>query len=183
MTGCGGSVEEPTAPALQRQAALPPAGSEPLEDASARLDRFCGALARIIDAEPAGFAPIRGMATGERAWEGRVVPVGLRDCRVEGDYYPGASYVCRGEAMAGGTGELRLGGYQSLAEDVQACLQQPTWYPRLWRQGKDFAFAGGERQTVWRDGASGPKPTVALKIEEDLTRRVYFLRLAVASDR
>ena len=83
--------------------------------------------------------------------------------------------------LAGGSGELLLASYQELAEDVRYCLEQPIWYPRLWRQGQDFEFAGGERQTIWRDGSSGPKPTVALKIEEDLAGRYFYLRLAVAS--
>ena len=130
-----------------------------------------------------GFAAMRGTAVGESSWDGRVVPPGLRGCRVEGDYYPGASYVCRGESLAGGSAALLLPGYRELVQDVGYCLEQPIWYPRLWRQGQDFEFAGGERQTIWRDGGSGPKPTVALKIEEDLAGRFYYLRFAVASDR
>lgn len=182
IAGCGGA-DRPPPPAPQRQAALPPAAAEPVEDEATRRARFCGELARVIDAEPAGFAAMRGTALGERSWDGRVVPSGLRDCRVEGDYYPGASYVCRGESLAGGSAALLLPGYRELVQDVGYCLEQPIWYPRLWRQGQDFEFAGGERQTIWRDGGSGPKPTVALKIEEDLAGRFYYLRLAVASDR
>ena len=181
--GCGGGADKRPPPVPPRQAALPPAESEPAEDAAARRVRFCGDLSRVIDAEPGGFATMRGSAIGDRNWDGRIVPLGLRDCRVEGDYYPGASYVCRGKSLAGGSADLLLPGYQELAEDVGYCLEQPVWYPRLWRQGQDFEFAGGERQTIWRDGASGPKPTVALKIEEDLAGRFYYLRLAVASDR
>jgi hypothetical protein len=181
--GCGGSAEQRPRAAPQRQAALPPSAPEPFEDAASRRTRFCGDLARVIDAESGGFAVMRGPAVGDGSWTGRLVPVGLRDCRVQGDYYPGASYVCRGESLAGGSGELLLASYQELAEDVRYCLEQPIWYPRLWRQGQDFEFAGGERQTIWRDGSSGPKPTVALKIEEDLAGRYFYLRLAVASDR
>lgn len=181
LAGCGGPAEvEP--PPVQRQAALPPARA-PVEDAATQRDRFCGALARIIDAEASGFGPLRGADAGERQWDGVVVPVGLRTCAVEGEYRPGATYVCRGEAIAGGPGDLLLANYQRLAAEVDACLQRPIWYPRIWRQGQDFAFAGGERQIIWRDGSSGPKPNVALKIEEDIGRRLYFLRLAVASDR
>jgi hypothetical protein len=180
LAGCGGPSETSRPP--QQRAALPPARA-PIEDAATRLDRFCGALARIIDAEPKGFGPLRGPDAGERRWDGAVVPAGLRSCAIEGDYFPGAAYVCRGEAIAGGPGDLLLVDYRRLAGDVDACLQRPIWYPRIWRQGQDFAFAGGERQVIWRDGGSGPKPRVALKIEEDLGRGLYFLRLAVASDR
>ena len=181
LFGCGGS-EEVERPPEQRQAALPPARA-PIEDAATRRDRFCGALARIIDAEPAGFGPLRGPGAGERRWDGSVVPAGLGGCEIDGDYYPGATYVCRGEAIVGGPGDLLLADYRQLTNEIDACLQQPIWYPRIWRQGQEFAFAGGERQVIWRDGNSGPKPVVALKIEEDLGRGVYFLRLAVASDR
>ena len=178
--GCGGGADKRPPPVPPRQAALPPAESEPAEDAAARRVRFCGDLSRVIDAEPGGFATMRGPAW--RPALGRPHGAsGSADCRVEGDYYPGASYVCRGEAIGGGSADLLLPGYQKLAEDVGYCLEQPVWYPRMWRQGQDFEFAGGERQTIWRDGSTGPKPTVALKIEEDLAGRFYFLRLAVAS--
>jgi len=181
LAGCGGASDRGRPP-LQQQAALPPARA-PIEDGATRRDRFCDALARIIDAEPAGFGPLRGAHAGERRWEGAVVPAGLRSCAIEGDYFPGATYVCRGEAIAGGPGDLLLGDYRRLAVEVDACLQQPIWYPRLWRQGQDFAFAGGERQVIWRDASTGPKPRVALKIEEEIGSGVYFLRLAVATDR
>jgi hypothetical protein len=181
--GCSGGAEQRPPPAPQRQAALPPSAPEPVEDAASRRAHFCGELARVIDAESGGFVALRGSAVGEASWSGRMVPVGLRDCEVQGDYYPGASYVCRGESLAGGSGELLVPSYQELAEDVRYCLEQPIWFPRIWRQGQDFEFAGGERQTIWRDGSSGPKPTVALKIEEDLAGRYFYLRLAVASDR
>ena len=179
LTGCGGSPEV-ARPPVQQEAALPPARA-PVEDTATRRARFCGELARIIDAEASGFGPLRGPGAGDRQWDGIVVPVGLRTCAVEGDYRPGATYVCRGEAIVGGPGDLLLGDYRQLAGEVDACLQQPIWYPRIWRQGRDFTFAGGERQVIWRDGSIGPKPTVALKIEEDIGRRLYFLRLAVAT--
>jgi hypothetical protein len=181
LAGCGGPAEVAPPPA-QRLAALPPAQA-PIEDAATRGDRFCGDLTQIIDAEPDGFGPLRGPSVGERRWDGAVVPAGLRSCTIEGDYFPGTVYVCRGEAIAGGPGDLLLGDYRRLAAEVDACLRRPIWYPRAWRQGRDFAFAGGERQTIWRDGSSGPKPGVALKIEEEIGRGVYFVRLAVVTDR
>jgi hypothetical protein len=183
LAACGGPSPAEPPPPERRQAALPPSERAPLESAEARRDRFCGALARIVDAEAAGFAGLRGPGAGDRVWEGALVPAGLRSCEVEGDYRPGAVYVCRGQAIAGGSGDLLLDGYRDLAADVDACLRRPVWYPASWRRGQDFAFAGGERQTVWRDRAGGPTATVALKIEEDLGSGGYFLRLAVASDR
>ena len=187
VAACGGGHKEPAAPSVQRQAALPPdLAAAAGDDAATRRDRFCAALARIVDAEPAAFAPLRagGAEDGSEAWEGGVVPSGLRECRVDGSYRPAARYVCRGESVAGPGGEALLPAYRALAADVDVCLRRPIWYPSRWRQGRDFAFAGGERQTVWRDGSTGPKATVALKVEEDLGQGgVHFLRLAVATDR
>ena len=181
VAGCGGGRERPAPPPVQRQAALPPSPAA-VEDATARRDRFCATLTRIVDEEPTAFHSLRGAGGGE-AWEGALVPAGLRGCRVEGDYRPAATYVCRGESAAGGSGDALLAAYRAQAADVEACLGRPTWYPSLWRRGQDFEFAGGERQTIWRDGRGGPGATVALKVEEDLATRVYFLRLAVASER
>ena len=183
FAACGGPSPAEPPPPERRQAALPPPKRAPLESEETRRNRLCGALARIIDAEGKGFASLRGPAAGERVWDGALVPVGLRSCEVEGDYRPGAVYVCRGQAAAGGSGDLLLGSYRNLAADVDACLRQPIWYPASWRRGQDFAFAGGERQTVWRDRTGGPTAAVTLKIEEDLGSGAYFLRLAVASDR
>jgi hypothetical protein len=183
LAACGGPSPAQPPPPDRRQAALAPPERVPLENEETRRSRFCRALARIVDAEGAGFASLRGPAAGDRVWEGTVVPAGLQSCEVEGDYRPGAVYVCHGQAIAGGSGDLLLGGYQDLAADVDVCLRQPIWYPASWQRGQDFAFAGGERQTVWRDRAGGPTAAVALKIEEDLDSGAYFLRLAVASDR
>jgi predicted small lipoprotein YifL len=183
LAACGGPGPAEPPPPERRVAALPPPERAPLESEAARRDRFCRALGRIIDAEGAGFASLRGRGVGGRVWEGAVVPVGLRRCEVEGDYRPGAVYVCRGQAIAGGSGDLLLGSYRDLAADVDACLRRPVWYPASWQRGQDFAFAGGERQTVWRDRTGGPSAAVALKIKEDFGSGGYFVRLAVASDR
>ena len=123
--------------------------------------RFCGELARIIDAEAIGFRPAarpwrRRSAMGRHRGAG-----GPADMCGRGRLPSRRNLCCRGEAIVGGPGDLLLGEYRQLAGEVDACLQQPIWYPRIWRQGQDFAFAGGERQVIWRDGSIGPKPTVA----------------------
>jgi len=130
---CGGTGPGEPPPSERRQAALPPPKRLPLEDEEIRRDRFCRTLGRIIDAEGAGFASLRSPAAGDRVWEGAVVLAGLQACEVEGDYRPGAAYVCRGQAIAGGSGDLLLDGYRDLAADVDACLRQPMWYPASWQ--------------------------------------------------
>jgi hypothetical protein len=181
LAGCGGGQRpEATVP---QQAALQPRAPEPVEDPVARREPFCSMLARIIDAEPTGFAGLRTAAAGGEGWDGAVVPPGLDSCRVEGEAGPGARYVCHGQAIAGGGADLLVGSYGELADAIDACLAQPIWYPHNWQRGQEFAFAAGERQTVWRDDSSGASSSVALKIEEDLARKLFYLRLAVAPAR
>jgi hypothetical protein len=184
LAGCGGGAELPPPAPVRQQAALLPRGQEPVEDPATRRDRFCRALGRIIDAEPDGFADLRAARAGDGAWDGTVVPPGLDDCRIEGDYRPGARYVCHGGALAGGSADLLGESYDAFATDIDGCLVQPIWYPRDWRRGQEFTFAGGERQVLWRDqGPGGGTANVALNVEEDFTRKVWTLRLAVGTER
>ena len=169
LTGCGGCAGGRAAAGATAGSAAPGASADRgcrrrAALGSAASSRGSSMPSPAVSARCAALAPASGNGTAS------LVPVGLRTCAVEGDYRPGATYVCRGEAIAGGSGDLLLRDYRELAAEVDACLQQPIWYPRLWRQGQDFAFAGGERQVIWRDGSTGPKPTVALKIEEDIGR-------------
>jgi hypothetical protein len=181
LAGCGGG-ESPRTPPV-RQAALLPRTSEPVEDPAERRERFCRTLARIIDAEPTGFAALRAPQAGGQGWDGVVVPPGLDACRVDGNAGAGPSYVCHGQAVAGDAADLLEGSYRDLAGEIDACLAEPIWYPHNWQRGQDFAFAAGERQTVWRDNSSAASSSVALKVEEDLARRLFHLRLAVAPAR
>ena len=85
-----GAGSETEAPADTRAAAK--AG----ESASSRVDRLCRSLTRIVASEIRGFADLRGEAVDDRLWQGREVPPPMYSCTVEGSYYPGAEYVCRG---------------------------------------------------------------------------------------
>ena len=157
---------------------------EPMPDPAERARRLCAVLTRLVDAEPLGFAGLRGGPVDGRTWEATLVPPGMRDCRVEGSGHPVASYVCRGFPVAGDgdrAAGLLLGPYRDTAADVDACLGQTIWYPRDWRRGDEFLFGAGERQIVWQDLAARPRASVALKIEEDIGLRAYFVRLAVGS--
>jgi hypothetical protein len=184
LAGCGGGAEPPPPTPVRHQAALLPRGDEPAEDPATRRDRFCRALGRIIDAEPDGFAGLRAARAGEGVWDGSVVPPGLDDCRIEGDDRPGARYVCHGGALAGGSADLLAESYDDVVADIDGCLVQPIWYPHDWQRGQEFTFAGGERRVLWRDRAMGAgTANVALNVEEDLTRRLWTLRLAVGTER
>lgn len=163
--------------------------AEPVPDPAERARRLCAVLTRLVDAEPLGFADLRGGPVDARTWEGSLVPPGMRDCRIEGSGHPVASYVCRGFPMAGdpvaGDGDaaagLLLPAYRDTAAAVESCLGQAAWYPRDWRRGDEFLFGAGERQIVWQDLAARPRSSVALKIEEDIGLRAYYVRLAVGS--
>jgi hypothetical protein len=175
LAACGGPEPVPAPPAV-----MPPASPTPLEGgAVSRLDRLCGQLRAILAAEPAGFADLRAAPIGERQWVGRIVPEGMQWCRVEGSYYPGAEYVCRGEELLGGRPSLLEPGFERLSREIDACFARPGWPDRGWQRGDVFEFAAGERQLLWRNGGTRHRPGVSLKIEEDIGRRTYFLRLAV----
>jgi len=184
LAGCGGgtSSQPPPEPAAGQEpeiAALPPAEEAEDRPITSALDRFCGALLRIVDAEGEGFAPLRGDRLGERHWQGAVVPPGMRSCTIEGDSHPSAVYVCHGETVLGGRAELLEPEFARIANNLDACFARATWYPQSWERGRRFAFAGGEQQQMWRDITSHPKPAVLLKIEEDFDTGAFYMRMAV----
>lgn len=135
-------------------------------------------MVRIVDAEIGGFADLRGHPAGERAWQGREVPPSFFSCRVEGDFYPVAEYVCRGPQSMRGQPDTLDAAFAETAADLDACLGRPSWGERGWTRGQTFTFAAGERQIVWRYGGNIQRPGLGLKIEEDIGRRVWFIRLA-----
>lgn len=175
LFGCAPS--EPIAPVEPEVVPLPELPAEPpAATGAAAADGFCGALTRIIEAEHDAFAPLRSTPVDQRTWRGRTVPEPFTGCRVQGDYYPGALYVCR-SGLAPAT--MLQGRFADLSSRIDSCLRRPSWYPRDWRRGDVFQFAGAEKQVMWRDVAEQPAPAVTLKIEEDFARARYLLRLAV----
>ncbi|MCB1990663.1 MAG: hypothetical protein H6852_09755 [Geminicoccaceae bacterium] len=175
------TTPEPPPPPPPPPTPAPPPVMEPPPpvDPATRVDRLCRPLLGIVDAEPAGFSSLRGAPAGPRAWQGRAVPDGFYTCEIDGPTNPGAQYVCRGNRVAGGGAKLLEDDFDRIASDLDACLARSEWYPRNWQRGEVMLFAGGERQLVWRDLAPNPRPAIALKIEEEIATRVYFLRLAV----
>jgi len=171
------SAEPPAAPATAPPVVAPVVPDE--RPVSSRTDQLCDDLQRIVEAEPQGFVALRTVRVGPTAWQGAVLPEGTRSCTVEGDYHPGAEYVCFGETVQGGRAELLEPVFERLAADLDACLARGVWFPRNWAGGEVMRFAGGERQQTWRDLAPLPKPAIALKIEEDFQSRLHYVRLAV----
>ncbi len=175
------TTPEPPPPPPPPPAPAPPPEPEPPPpvDPATRVDRLCRPLLRIVEAEPAGFATLRGAPNGPRAWQGSAIPEGFYTCEVDGPTNPGAEYVCRGNRVAGGGAKLLEDDFNRIARDLDACLARSEWFPHNWQRGEVMAFAGGERQLLWRDLAPNPRPAIALKIEEEIGTRVYFIRLAV----
>ncbi len=67
--------------------------------------------------------------------------------------------------------------FEALAQTIDECLKQPIWFPRDWQKGEPFEFAMGERLQTWTDQSVSPPSQVVLKIQQDLDRRGYRLKL------
>jgi hypothetical protein len=177
VAACGSPASRPPPPAAAQPA--PPPAEVDAAAGSGRIDRLCHSLARIVRAEIRAFADLRGPPVDARSWQGREVPPPMRSCTVEGDYYPGAQYVCRGERSWPGRPDGLEPAFAALARDLDACLGRPGWGQRGWTRGRTFTFAAGERQILWRYGGNIQRPGLSLKIEEDIGRNIWLIRLAV----
>ena len=177
LAGCSGPAPAPKAPSTPPPA--PPAPPVPELSAASRIDQLCRSLAVIVDSEIRGFSDLRGKPAGDRAWQGRELVPSMFSCRVEGDFYPVAQYVCRGAQSMRGRPETLQPTFEATAADLDACLARPSWGERGWTRGQTFIFAAGERQILWRHGGNVQRPGIGLKIEEDIGANVWFIRLAV----
>ena len=122
-------------------------------------------------------------AVGDGSWTGRPVPGGLRDCRVQGDYYPGASYVAGASCWPEGRESFCSQAIRNWPGMFATASSSPSGTRGTGGKGRISSSRVVSGRPSGATAASGPKPTVALKIEEDLAGRYFYLRLAVASDR
>ena len=171
-------VEAP-APTPPPEVTAPVPEPEPDGLVSSRLDRFCNAVQRIVDAQPGGFVEVRGQFLGGEAWSGSVVPEGLSGCTIDGQ----RTYACQGPRVQRGNGSMVQSSFRGLAADLDACFARAAWFPRNWHRGDLVDFAGVEQQQVWRDLSGNPRPAVALAIEEDILARIYGIRMTVRTMR
>ena len=179
LAACARTPEPPAPPQPAAAPAVQPEVERP-ESPEAELDRFCNALARIVDAESQRYASLRDQRDGSDRWAGQVVPARFLSCAVEGSSYPTASYVCHGETVSSTNGDLLTTPFEQIGGMIDSCLARPSWYPREWRRGKTLALGGsGERQVVWRDMSVPEAPGIALNIESDILGNVYYIRLSV----
>lgn len=183
VAGCAPKPPPEPPPPVEPAPEVAPPPRAPERSATTHLDRFCGALQRIVDAEASGFQGLRAERVGPTAWRGAVVPEGLSTCTVEGESNPGAQYVCSGTRARRGNEVTVSDAFRRIGADLDACFARAVWFPRNWQRGELIEFAGVEQQQVWRDLTPTPRPVVALNIDEDILNRIYSIRMAVSTFR
>jgi len=175
-TGCG-SPSEPLPPIEPRPVIVAPQPRPAPAGPPARP--LCGVLASVASNDAAGFSALRGPRLADQSWIGTETLPGTRRCRIEGNAWPRARYVCEGAVFAAeGRGRAKAE-FEMLAREIDRCLESPIWFPRDWRRGEPFEFAMGERLQAWTDGSTAPPSTVVLKVHQDLTSHDYRLQLAL----
>ena len=142
---------------------------------------FCEDLMRVIDAREAGFAAFRGVELSDRKWHADFTPEAFSSCEIEGRSSVAAIYSCAGRPRSQRAAEDLIQSFERLESWIDSCLAAPTWYPREWRRGRLFAFAGAERQLMWRDVTSRPAPAVILAVSENISSSRLHLSLRVRS--
>jgi hypothetical protein len=179
LVGCAGEPEPPPPPppepAVTRYEA-------PVAPAPVPQREVCPVLTSLLSGEENGFAGLRGHPLDEERWLAREILPGTRSCTIEGGEWPRATYHC----VSGSLGSDRVvveDEFEHLADEIDRCLARPSWFPRSWQKGQEFTFAMGERQLAWTDTGTRPPSTVVLKVQQDLTRRDYELRVSVGTVR
>ena len=183
IVGCAPKPPPEPPPQVEPVPEVVPPAPEPKRSTSTHLDRFCGSLQRIVDAEASGFQGLRAERVGPSAWRGAAIPEGLSQCTVEGSANPGAQYVCTGPRAQRGNSAVVTDAFRRISADLDACFARAVWFPRNWQRGELIEFAGVEQQQVWRDLTATPRPVVALNIDEDILNRIYSIRFAVSTFR
>jgi hypothetical protein len=172
LTACQGAPASPVAdasPAVARApTAVPDAGPPAREE-----PRLCTVLARVMASELDAFARLRGRPLAAGRWLGRATLPGTERCTIEGEAWPGARYSCAGAPFATTPQDGAEGAFETLAEELDQCLDSPIWFPRTWRRGNAFEFAMGERLQAWTDYSTAPPSQVVLKMQQDATGSAY----------
>ena len=138
---------------------------------------LCDVLPAVVAAEAAGFAPLRASRLEGDSWLGKQTLPGTERCTIEGEAWPRASYSCASGRFGNDNRDGAEARFDALAHDLDACLGKPIWFPRDWQKGEPFQFAMGERQQTWTDRTTSPPSQVVLKMQQDLDRPGYLLKL------
>jgi hypothetical protein len=170
-------VEAPpdAALALGPPAVPPPAPAAPRE--------LCPVLAAILAADAEGYAPLRANPVAAGSWLGSRTLPGTERCTIEGDGWPRARYACTSRPFPAADREGAEAAFEGLAGELDGCLSSPIWFPRDWQRGEPFRFALGERLQTWTDQTTAPPSQVVLKMQQDLDRSGYQLKLSLEAVR
>jgi hypothetical protein len=152
----------------------PPAA--PPAPAPARRE-LCPVLAAVLAADAEGYAPLRATPVAAERWLGSRTLPGTERCTIEGEAWPRARYACVSRPFPEGDRDGAEAAFDALAGEIDRCLSSPTWFPRDWQRGEPFQFALGERLQTWSDQSTAPPSQVVLKLQQDIDRSGYQLKL------
>jgi hypothetical protein len=153
------------------------AKAEPTRVPPRSTPAFCGVLTELVEAEPTGFAGLRGRAIGTESWTGKTRPPGTERCVIEGAAWPRARYACAGRLVPAAERERLDNLFAAMSQQIDSCLGKSSWYPRHWQKNEPFDFAMGERQQTWTDLSSLPPSAVVLKLQQGVSGRDYRVQL------
>ena len=173
-------VAAPSQPQAAPDAALalgPPVRLAPEPPPAPR--ELCGVLSAILATDAEGFTAQRASPIAAGRWNGRAVVPGTERCTIEGEAWPRARYACVSEPFPSDNRDGAEAGFAALAGEIDQCLSKPIWFPRRWERGEPFEFALGERLQTWTDQSTAPPSQVVLKLQQDLDRSGYALKLSL----
>ncbi len=178
LTACQAAPAPPPAsaptPATAALGLGPPATPAPTVPVEREL---CDVLPAVLATETEGFARLRASPVAADSWRGAQTLPGTERCTIEGDAWPRARYTCASRPYLIDNRDRAKARFDALARTIDECLKKPIWFPRNWRKGEPFEFAMGERLQAWTDQSVSPPSQVVLKMQQDLDRRGYQLKL------
>lgn len=140
---------------------------------------LCGVLAAILATDAEAFAGQRASPIAAGRWHGRAIVPGTERCTIEGEAWPRARYACVSQPFQSENRDGAEASFAAMAGEIDQCLSKPIWFPRRWQRGEPFEFALGERLQTWTDQSTAPPSQVVLKLQQDLDRSGYSLKLSL----
>jgi hypothetical protein len=136
-------------------------------------------LSAILATDAEAFAGQRASPIAAGRWHGRAIVPGTERCTIEGEAWPRARYACVSQPFPADNRDGAEASFVALAGEIDQCLSKPIWFPRRWQRGEPFEFALGERLQTWTDQSTAPPSQVVLKVQQDLDRSGYALKLSL----
>ena len=104
---------------------------------------------------------------------------GTERCTIEGEAWPRARYACVSQPFQPDNRDGAEASFEALVGAIDAVPEQADLVPARWQRGEPFEFAMGERLQTWTDQSTAPPSQVVLKLQQDLDRRGYALKLSL----